>query len=171
MARALALLTLLAALAAAGVAHAAAAGRVACGTKSLDFYFWPHGHGAVASIGFPAYPPPHMEVYKGGSVADKDELAFVGAGTGGFAKSCKKVADTVTRWGGGPLKTVTTPGKASCTFPQTAEEKLIAGAAGSAQLIITLGHTPATVLYASVAATGSKLQLDTRYCRFTAIKA
>jgi hypothetical protein len=112
-----------------------------------------------------------MEVYRGGSVADKDELAYVGVGQGAFAKSCRSVADTVTKWGGGPVKTTTASGRVACAFTGKVELKAIPGTGGAEQLIVTLGHTPATALYANVAAAGSKLNYDSRYCRFTAIKA
>ena len=39
--------------------------RIACGIKSLDFYFWPRGHAAVPELGFPDLPTPHLEVYMG----------------------------------------------------------------------------------------------------------
>src|SRR5919108_381411 len=68
--------------AAAAVALAAPSGqtdRMACNVKKIDFYFWPAGHGAIPKLGFPAFAPPHMEIYKAKSVANSAQLGFMNA--------------------------------------------------------------------------------------------
>lgn len=34
-----------------------------CAARGITLYFWPKGHSAIPSIGFPAFATPHLEVY------------------------------------------------------------------------------------------------------------
>jgi hypothetical protein len=154
---------------AATASPAAQARRVVCGGKALDFYFWPQGHPAIPKIGFPAFAPPHMEIYRGGSVANNAELAYIGTSSAAFAKSCRPVGDMVTKWGGGTAQSTTARAKLSCTFRSAVELKAIPGTPGSEQLIVTKGHTPNTLVYASIGTAGSRLNFDSRYCKLVPI--
>jgi hypothetical protein len=64
--------------------------RVTCGGGgSTTLLFWPHGHGAIPRVDFPAYRPPHVEVYKTGPrYLDQDFRAFAGPGAGSWGPQC-----------------------------------------------------------------------------------
>jgi hypothetical protein len=51
----------------AATAPAAHAKTVTCPVSSATVLFWPTGHKAIGSVGFPKIPTPHLEVYKTGS--------------------------------------------------------------------------------------------------------
>ena len=61
---ALAALAALASQAPAGAAPASAGHRAGCAT-TMTFLVWPHGHPAIARIGFADMTTPHLEIYKG----------------------------------------------------------------------------------------------------------
>ena len=61
-------------------ASSAARSNVSCNQSLLVFLFWPHGHGAIKSVGFTAYKVPHLEVYKyKAGYPNSAFLAFAGA--------------------------------------------------------------------------------------------
>jgi hypothetical protein len=63
----LVLLTSLLLLVLVSAAPAAHARTVVCSTPSATVLFWPTGHKAVPSVGFPKITTPHIEVYRTGS--------------------------------------------------------------------------------------------------------
>src|SRR4051794_36702750 len=75
--------------------QASPAGPGACGTpKQVTYLFWPQGHPAIPSVNFPAFPTPHLELYKGaaGTYPNSASAGFVSAeSAGGFAKACRAV--------------------------------------------------------------------------------
>lgn len=70
-----------------------------CKAKQYRLLFWPEGHPAIPSIGFPEFLTPHLEVYKGtgNKYADAD---LVGAEDPTSAQvsteKCKAAAETGT---------------------------------------------------------------------------
>jgi hypothetical protein len=62
--------------------------------------FWRHGHPAVKSLGFPSFPPPHVEVYRNGhgnaSFGNADFVGFVSA-TGGLFGAVRASVFRTTR--------------------------------------------------------------------------
>ena len=77
--------------------RAAAQNRVTCGlTKQATFLFWPLGHPAVPSVGFPEFLFPHLEIYRpGAAYPNSNFLGFAAFANGQaatqFAKTCKSV--------------------------------------------------------------------------------
>jgi hypothetical protein len=64
--------------------------RVVCGGGSTTVLFWPQGHAAIPSVNFPAFGPPHIEVYKSGArYPDADFRGFVGPGGGSWGQQCR----------------------------------------------------------------------------------
>src|SRR3954464_10051625 len=62
-----------------------------CRQSLVIVLFWPHGHHAIGSVGFPAHPRPHVEVYKYGKQGypQKNFLLFASAnGHITFSKAC-----------------------------------------------------------------------------------
>ena len=129
----------------------------------MTFYFWPQGHPAIPSIGFPAFATPHVEMY---TAAGKQVGYLDSTGAQSFSKTCKHTADQPARWSGGSPKTISSTMLVNCTFKVVPEMKA-AKSGGGGLLTVTLGHTTTTVLTASMKATGSKLTYDSRYCKTT----
>ena len=64
--------------------------RVVCPGGATTVLFWPHGHPAIPSIRFPAFPSPHIEVYKTGlRYVNNDFRAYVGPGAGSWGPQCR----------------------------------------------------------------------------------
>src|SRR5947209_3102076 len=66
--------------------------QVACGRSLVIVLFWPHGHGAIQSVGFPADRKPHIEIYKYGThgYPKRNFLAYAAVdGATRFGASCK----------------------------------------------------------------------------------
>jgi hypothetical protein len=172
MARPFVLLSLLVlALVAGALASArtsASAGRVACGAKAIDAYFWPHGHPSIPAYNFPAFKPAHEEIYRKGATAKSGFLAFASAGEEILAKGCKKVRGRATKWGGGPIRAVRTSRRIRCSFPQNVEFRLETFP-GRHELVVALGHTSKAVVHTDFKARSSLLYYDTRYCTDAAV--
>jgi hypothetical protein len=167
--------------AAASAASAAPAGertiaRVDCGAKALTFLFWPQGHNAIPSIGFPSYPPPHMEVYTpaAGTYPNQNEVAVIeftsgGQTAGGFAKSCKPVKAKLVN--SKPVKAKRTTATAlTCHFPKTAQLEYKKYTAPSIAISLTATLRSKTLkapleVQAYITAAGSILRYDPKYCK------
>ena len=152
--------------------------RATCGVRSLTFFFWPNGHNAVPSINFPAFPYPHMEVYKSGAAyPDAAEVAAIGFGStgqpySGLASSCKTVKAKPIN--SKPVRAKTDqPTALRCTFPAAAHFELgkTASAPTTAFLRALLGPKKKRTapLEVSVSMTdqpnGSVLRYDAKYCK------
>lgn len=161
------LLFLAPALVAASLAVAgqsASAARIACGTKAIDVYFWPHGHPAMPAYGFPAFKPAHEEIYKRGVPSRSKFLAFISANEQIVAKGCKKIGGHITpRWGGGPIADVKTTRRIRCSFPSTVELRTTVVPDGQT-LVVLLGRTAKSVVHTEFTARSSLAYYDKRYC-------
>jgi hypothetical protein len=144
--------------------------RAACGIKQFDVYFWPHGHPEVPALGFPAYAPPHLEIYLRGSVANAAQRGYVDASTAGFAKSCATKIDDSARWAGGPTARRVAAARVRCRFPWTVDFQTFPGQpTPSQQLFVTRGESAKSYLYVSIGQSGSYATFDKRYCAATPI--
>lgn len=79
------------AAAAAGGSATRSAPQVSCGQSVVIILFWPHGHGAIRSVGFSADRSPHLEIYKYGTKGypRKNFLLYANAqGKTRYAKTC-----------------------------------------------------------------------------------
>ena len=166
-----------AAVAAAGLAQTSGTPRSACHVKTLTFLFWPGGHPAIASIGFPSFPYPHMEVYKSGATyPNGNEVAVIGFGQNGqpfagLARSCSVVAPKLTS--SSPLKASAINATALvCTFPVAVQVETF----GARSPVVTVGlrailPSKRRVLGVEVSArmvdspTGSVIKFDGKYCK------
>ncbi len=69
----------LAVLVAAAAAPAAQAKSVSCSSPgAVTVLFWPTGHNAVNSVGFPKIPTPHLELYRSGQSYGSSDFLFYG---------------------------------------------------------------------------------------------
>jgi len=143
-------------------APAAALPNVSCNQSLLVFLFWPHGHGAIKSVGFSAYKPPHLEVYR--HVAGYPNSAFLGfAGSNkltSFAKACRGKAGKV----GGAIqhkKTVTKQLVFTCSVPKDA--LLVTKPAGGG-LKLDAGTSSSHVVSVALKPSESAFSYDTKRC-------
>ena len=156
--------------------RAATVGPVACGTaKQFTYLFWPQGHPAIPSVNFPAFPIPHLELYKGADPTFPNTAFAAGVNAqagGGFAPGCK----AAKQGRAGPLsrpKTTTETGELTCTFPRaplqtinkasggyvlTTVEPAKPGAAGKPQIEVLV----------TIKAMGSTLAYDGKVCKLGA---
>jgi hypothetical protein len=161
--------TALAALAVAVSSHpaqsapAAALPKVLCKRQLLVFLFWPHGHGAIKSVGFSAYKTPHLEVYK--YVAGYPNSAFLGfAGANrltSFAMSCRGHRGSV----GGAIKHKKTVKKQlvfTCSVPKSS---LLVTKPLSGGLKVDVGTSSSHVVSARITKTGASFSYDAKLCR------
>ena len=148
---------------AASTAAASPTGTVArynCGAKAMTFYFWPQGHAAIPSIGFPEFLTPHLEAY----VTGGPQVGYVDfKGGNGFAKSCKKKADLAAHFAGAK-KTIAKTMLVKCTLPAAAELSTVKSAGGYSMLV-AVGHTARLAASVTMKSTGSKLTYDPHLCR------
>ena len=81
----------LSAVAAGGSATQVSPRQMSCGQTLVIVLFWPHGHGAIRSVGFRADRTPHLEIYKYGTKGypKKNFVAFADSkGHTRFAGTC-----------------------------------------------------------------------------------
>jgi hypothetical protein len=173
-----AVLVLVAATAASAPAgeRAAALGPVTCGTaKQFTYLFWPQGHQAIPSINFPAFPVPHLELYKGfdPTFPNPGLAAAVNAQAGGgFAPGCAKAKVGHAAPISHP-KTTTATGELQCTFPRPPVQTILKAAGGFVLQTIEppkAGSTskPTVVASATIKPTGSTLLFDPMPCKLIA---
>ena len=170
-------LALVVGLAAAIVASTPIAGgrsgnvRVTCKTHAIDVYFWPHGHPYVKAYKFPAQKAPSLTVYRRGSVASRSFFVFLSARGFNYANTCEVAPNPLpTRWNGGPKKTVTATRRVRCTFPAVVQIKILPQAgSGGAGFRVLRGASADELMRGRIAASGSSLTFDSRYCRATPV--
>jgi hypothetical protein len=152
--------------------------RVTCKATALTFLFWPSGHNAIPSIGFPLYPYPHMEVYKSaaGSFPDPNEVAIIeftssGQAAGGFASSCKTVKTKIINSKPATGKTSQATSLA-CTFPKQAQLEITKPASTPVSIalrVVMASKGRTAPLEVSAVMTdqpgGSTLRFDPKHCK------
>jgi hypothetical protein len=145
--------------------------RVTCKTRVIDVYFWPHGHAYVKAYKFPARKAPSLTVYRRGSVATRAFFFFLSARGFNYANSCELATNPLpTSWNGGPRTTITATRRVRCAFPAIAQIKAIpqGGSAGSGFRVLR-GASRNELMRGRIAARGSSLTFDARYCKATAV--
>jgi hypothetical protein len=145
--------------------------RVTCSTRAIDVYFWPHGHSYVKAYKFPASKAPSLTVYGRGSVASRAFLFFVSARGFNYANTCDLATNPLpTSWSGGPRTTITATRRVRCAFPATVQLKAMpqGGVSGSGFRVLR-GASANELVRGRIAATGSSLTFDRRYCRATPV--
>ncbi|HSS79715.1 MAG TPA: hypothetical protein VLK24_00830 [Gaiellaceae bacterium] len=140
--------------------------RVTCKTRALDVYFWPHGHPYVKAYRFPASKAPNLTVYRRGSVASRAFFVFVSARGFNYANTCELATNPLsTSWGGGPRKSITATRRVRCTFPAVVQIKVIPPGG----FRVLRGASPNELMRGRIAAKGSSLTFDRRYCKATPV--
>jgi hypothetical protein len=146
--------------------------RIACeDVKSVDLLFWPKGHGVIPAFGpNSSFPTPHLEVYRAGVTANRGFLGFIGTSEWNLAKGCRVVdEEPLVRWGGGKKGVAKVTRRFRCRFPGIVELKTSQLANGGSRLQITVRHTAAAVVDASIRDVGSQLVYRTAFCKRVAL--
>ena len=145
--------------------------RVTCKTRAIDVYFWPHGHRYVKAYKFPAHKAPSLTVYRRGSVATRAFFFFLSARGFNYANTCELATNPLpTSWNGGPRTTVTATRRVRCTFPAIVQIKAIPqGGSAGAGFRVLRGASRDELMRGRIAAKGSTLTFDSRYCRATPV--
>ncbi len=145
--------------------------RVTCKTRALDVYFWPHGHRYVKAYKFPAYKAPSLTVYRRGSVASRSFFFFLSARAFNYANTCELATNPApTSWTAGAKTTITATRRVRCAFPAVVQIKAIpqGGSAGSGFRVLR-GASGSELMRGRIAAKGSSLTFDGRYCKATRV--
>jgi hypothetical protein len=160
----IALTVALSAVAAGGSAPRSSPRQMSCGQTLVIVLFWPHGHGAIRSVGFTADRSPHVEIYKYGTKG-YPKRNFVAYGNAGgktrFAKTCYTTAGAPP---GNTISQQATVRKAralSCRLPTKALVRM-RSVAGRFQ--IDVGTPGARVFSAKLRARGSWLDYSGISC-------
>ena len=144
--------------------------RVSCDTRAIDVYFWPRGHPYVKAYRFPALKAPSLTVYRRGSVASRAFLVFVSRRGFNYANTCEVAPNPLaTRWNGGPKRSVTATRRVRCTFPAIVEMKVLPRAGSGAGFRVLRGASRDELMRGRIAARGSSLTFDSRYCKATPV--
>jgi hypothetical protein len=162
-------IVLAAAAAALPAKGSAAAG---CGPKVV-FLVWPHGHPALAKIGFPNIPNPHVEVYLGFGdewpdsraggyiIGGKPPAAFPQGGAFGACLNYGAAAPASAKVAGG--STISTQTAVECTFGRSAVIDIV-DRPGKVQIL--LFHAGKKLLArADASPTGASVTLPKKGCR------
>ena len=142
----------------------AAPAQVACGQSLVIVLFWPHGHGAIPSVGFSADRRPHLEIYKYGThgYPSRNLLAYAAVnGKTRFARACK------TKIGNFPAGSITSRITAkraraySCRVPKNARIHTMPVKGG---LHVDVGAPGSRVVSAKLRRRGSLLDFSRASC-------
>jgi hypothetical protein len=138
--------------------------QVSCGRSLVIVLFWPHGHGAIQSVGFGADRKPHIEIYKYGThgYPKRNFLAYAAVnGATRFGVSCKT---KIGNFPDGSIESRITARKArafSCRLPAGARIHSIPIKHG---LQVDVGVTGVRVVSAKLHALGSVLDFSRGSC-------
>jgi hypothetical protein len=152
------------AAAAAGGSATRASPQVTCGQSLVIVLFWPHGHGAIRSVGFRADRSAHVEIYKYGrkGYPRKNFLVYAnGQGRTRFAGSCVSAGGPHPN---GPILQRLTAHKAralSCRLPATAVMRMRRVAD---RFQIDIGSPDARVVSAKLRVRGSAVDYSRASC-------
>jgi hypothetical protein len=137
-----------------------------CSASATFVLFWPHGHPAVKSLGFPPFQTPHIEVYRNNghglaSFGKADFVGFVGA-TGGpvLAGPCKRVPYHAVTAHRNPWATRSTSTEFACS---TGTHVQVAKVSNVWQVRI-VDHAGELVLEARVTPFGGTASYNRSYC-------
>ncbi len=164
------------ALFAASSISAASSPRVDCHTGNVVFLFrGMPGHNAVPSVGFPAFPFPHMEVYNyaNGRYPNANEIGIVefqanGTTGAGFAKSCTAVAGSGAVDASGAAGKTTTPNALLCAFPVPVDfDSAKTSSSITLRALIPTAARPRLGAAATFTSAGATLQYDKVFCKTT----
>ena len=138
--------------------------QVACGKSLVIVLFWPHGHGAIRSVGFAADRKPHLEIYKYGThgYPTRNFLAYAAVnGKTRFARACKT---KIGNFPAGSIPSRITARKAraySCRLPENARIHTMPVKGG---LQIDLGAPRSRVVSAKLRGRRSALDFSRASC-------
>lgn len=140
-----------------------------CHVQSLVVLFWPQGHGAIRSVGFPSFPIPHVEVYayQGATTfLPSNQIAYTGTDRKiTLIPGCRRVPEKKT-FQVLPAKSTRAKAAVSCSFRSPGHVQLVKVAGSGVRAELRLIEPPnKLVLRAQLAPQGSNLSYSIRQCR------
>jgi hypothetical protein len=136
---------------------------VNCGTSQQTVLFWPHGHSAIGSVGFPKIKTPHLEVYTPGAGYPSSNFQLYADSKGGVDPSAS-CGHGARRNVAGPAaaKTIKAKRAVTCTGDATVVYDIKKSKSG----VTVVGRTSAKALWrASLRKKGaSKLTFNSKLC-------
>ena len=126
----------------AGAQNEAGTGPADCDSKTYRLLFWPEGHAAIDSVGFPEYLVPHLEVYKGkgNTYVDDDVVGYSEPGVVTVAQDCTPAEEPAAPKDPKKVKSITEGAKLTC---KTKKNPILGGntavTGGGAAFTLTLG--------------------------------
>ena len=158
-------IALAASLAGAGVASPAVHQRVGCKQRAVGLLFWPRGHAAVPSVGFPRFLVPHAELYRPGPpYPDARALGGVLPGGGSFEDVCSATPIRPP----GPVESVTTVRQAATISCAARKALLFERVDASAKSTLRIYAAGVLLLRMTIARSGSSVSFDSRSCKRSA---
>jgi hypothetical protein len=136
-----------------------------CNAKNGRYLFWPHGHPAIPSVGFPAFATPHLELYQGQGKAfpNNAQDAYIDStGAAGVAKKCRKTAAGFINASVSHAAKTTAAHEISCNFKHLVSYRISGGSGGSHLQTVLSGS--AVVVDVKMGPSGSSITWDKRYC-------
>jgi hypothetical protein len=140
-----------------------------CHVQSLVVLFWPQGHPAINSVGFPAFPLPHVEVYAyqaATTFMPQNQVGYTGTDRKiTLAQGCRRVKE-VKSFNVLPAKSIRAKAAITCSFSTPGHVQLIKVAGAGVRSELRLVDPPnKLVLRAQLAPQGSNLSYSRTQCR------
>jgi hypothetical protein len=140
-----------------------------CHIQSLVVLFWPQGHAAIPSLGFPAFASPHAEVYayQGATTFQpQNHLGYTGTDRRiTLASGCRRVKD-VKSFNVLPARSIRAKAAITCSFSTPGHVQFVKVAGAGVRSELRLVDPPnKLVLRAQLAPQGSNLSYSRAQCR------
>jgi hypothetical protein len=148
----------------AGAPARAATTDVACKQRKVTVLFWPQGHEAVPSAGFPEYLAPLAQVFKTGGWSPVSKLAEVdGEGGTGVSTVCAGSSRPKAGRIRGHVRKATAQTALRCRSRRAVRLEVVGNAGTGGSLRVWYGRALGVV--AKVAPSGSAVRYAASYCR------
>lgn len=135
-----------------------------CRQSLVIVLFWPHGHGAIGSVGFPANHKPHVQIFKYSKNGYPQKNLLVAGNANGdthFSKACKFASGPGPSGSIASRITISKARALSCRIPTGGFERTKPLKGG---LQIDLGSSQTHVLSAKLHKRGSTLDYSRAWC-------
>jgi len=135
-----------------------------CRQSLVIVLFWPHGHGAIGSVGFPANHKPHVQIFKYSKNGYPPKNLLVAGNANGdthFSKACKFASGPGPSGSIASRVTISKARALSCRIPTGGFERTKPLKGG---LQIDLGSSQTHVVSAKLHKRGSTLDYSRAWC-------
>jgi hypothetical protein len=134
-----------------------------CGEKKVSILFWASGHGPSTQYSFPAFPVPHVEVYKAAPYQNADFLAYFDVkGDPAYVAACAPGSASAGR-----IASIKSPKKQTanallqCSYPKAATIEIVPGTTSSAMNVVSNKQMVTTIVLGQTSSTAT---YNSKYC-------